>query len=535
MAAALLAGFFIHRFWFVTDDAFISFRYAANWAAGDGLRYNLGVTPPVEGFSNFLWTALMAGIALAGMDVVLLAPWISSILGLGLAAAIFRFLLRLEQQSPSGRGGAVAALFFLATFPPFFVWCTGGLETMLFAILLFSTYERLLGDWQRPRIIQAGLCAALLVLTRPEGIIWAAALAGLYLADCKSRSRNDSGGARLLRPLAIYVVIFLSVAIVYSTFRFVYYERLLPNTAQIKVGLSGAVLHRGVNYVLHFALTFLTPALLIVAIPFLLLMGRRRAHSGSPQSGTDRAVVHAAVMISGCAAYSVAAGGDFMAMGRFMVPATPFFAILFAAAYTRLADRTKMPPFARLTLVAVCLAAQALPAFNLDLMPASVRETFKFRWRIPHETKSEYEQWCYMDDNQEKWAAAGKALKNYAAESDSIVLLNIGAIGYYSGLFVYDECGLVDPNVAERPPTPGAAALSAGHDKMVHPSFFLRHDPTYYQVRVIEDNEIPRYTSEVQKYGVAPQGYALKKIPLDRIDGAPKRITLMVIERIRTP
>ena len=30
--------YLVHRFWFVTDDAFISFRYARNLAAGHGLR-----------------------------------------------------------------------------------------------------------------------------------------------------------------------------------------------------------------------------------------------------------------------------------------------------------------------------------------------------------------------------------------------------------------------------------------------------------------------------------------------------------------
>ncbi|RLE24930.1 MAG: hypothetical protein DRJ50_03900, partial [Actinobacteria bacterium] len=37
----------VRRFYFVTDDAFISFRYAKNLAAGLGLRYNVGVEPPV--------------------------------------------------------------------------------------------------------------------------------------------------------------------------------------------------------------------------------------------------------------------------------------------------------------------------------------------------------------------------------------------------------------------------------------------------------------------------------------------------------
>ena len=29
----------VGRFFYICDDAFISFRYAQNWAAGQGLRY----------------------------------------------------------------------------------------------------------------------------------------------------------------------------------------------------------------------------------------------------------------------------------------------------------------------------------------------------------------------------------------------------------------------------------------------------------------------------------------------------------------
>ena len=43
------------------DDAFISFRYAANLARGDGLVFNPGM-PPVEGYTNFLWTVLFCAL-----------------------------------------------------------------------------------------------------------------------------------------------------------------------------------------------------------------------------------------------------------------------------------------------------------------------------------------------------------------------------------------------------------------------------------------------------------------------------------------
>ena len=43
-----------YRFWRNVDDAFISFRYAKNWAMGYGLRFNLGPQQPEEGYSNCL-------------------------------------------------------------------------------------------------------------------------------------------------------------------------------------------------------------------------------------------------------------------------------------------------------------------------------------------------------------------------------------------------------------------------------------------------------------------------------------------------
>ena len=36
------------------DDAYINYRYAANWAAGAGFTYNPGQAP-VEGFTSPLW------------------------------------------------------------------------------------------------------------------------------------------------------------------------------------------------------------------------------------------------------------------------------------------------------------------------------------------------------------------------------------------------------------------------------------------------------------------------------------------------
>ena len=62
----------------VIDDAYISFRYAKNLAEGNGLVYNIGQR--VEGYTNFLWTLL---IALFLKTTPLDAPMISIVLTFG--------------------------------------------------------------------------------------------------------------------------------------------------------------------------------------------------------------------------------------------------------------------------------------------------------------------------------------------------------------------------------------------------------------------------------------------------------------------
>ena len=71
----------VHRFWFLADDAFISFRFARNLALGHGLRYNLGAHVPVEGYSNFLWVIICSVFEFFHLDVTLWPPLLSAACG----------------------------------------------------------------------------------------------------------------------------------------------------------------------------------------------------------------------------------------------------------------------------------------------------------------------------------------------------------------------------------------------------------------------------------------------------------------------
>src|SRR6476646_8857030 len=68
---------------FVTDDAFISFVYSRNLVEHGQLVFNLGER--VEGYTNFLWTVLLAVL----MKMGLLPETMSRVLGTGFGIATF--------------------------------------------------------------------------------------------------------------------------------------------------------------------------------------------------------------------------------------------------------------------------------------------------------------------------------------------------------------------------------------------------------------------------------------------------------------
>ncbi|NNE42830.1 MAG: hypothetical protein HKN12_01355 [Gemmatimonadetes bacterium] len=152
------------------DDAYISCRYAANAAAGDGLVFNAGER--VQGFTNPLLTLVMAAGALVGVKPPVMATAVGALSAVFTAGALIFFL-----RGVTGRvAGVIAALGLLST-PEFVLNSLSGMETSLFcACLLGASWA-----FERKRFRTAGVFAGLLVLTRPDGIVWLIP-AAVYLA-----------------------------------------------------------------------------------------------------------------------------------------------------------------------------------------------------------------------------------------------------------------------------------------------------------------------------------------------------------------
>ena len=226
----------------IVDDAGISFVYARSLASGYGLVSQPGVLP-VEGYSNFLWVALLTPFfAIHWFDPILTPKIISAILVL----ATFLVLAKtFEQLSAHSWIASSVVLTFLAINTPFVVWTSSGLENPLYclelAFLLLLVCLAITNPlFPRLNALAIGLVFGLIALTRPEGVLYFALIpVVIILILYKKKGVNW----KILANRALYVVLpaFLIFA-GYLLFRRFYFGDFLPNTYYAKGGPTLAIL-----------------------------------------------------------------------------------------------------------------------------------------------------------------------------------------------------------------------------------------------------------------------------------------------------
>jgi len=502
------------RFDWLNDDAFISFRYARNLARGLGLCFNPGVHPPVEGYSNFLWNVYLALFELLHLDVTLFSR-----LTTALAAAVLLVYTAAAARRALGLDcfqTLWTALFF-GTLPTVVVWSTGGLETAVAGLLLFTVYERLLGDPDRPRPYGAGIAAVLFVLLREEAAAFMAVLlATAFLTGRFTRRRG------LARAAGITSLFTAAAVLLFLAWRYAYYGDFLSNTARLKAGFHLFRVERGALYAASYFLT--VPSCLLVLL--LPLLPRFRPKG--------LLALHAYLLIGADLAFAVLTGGDFMPMGRFLVYAMPFLALLFAGVVKGAAGgkgRRRFLPAAAAAVPLVVLSL--LPLFDVHPVPEGIRRKFSFRWHDPSITDfsrlTEYGMWEAMKKANNRFVRLAKALKRWTRPGESIILGAVGAVGYYTDLHIYDVYGLVNREVALRdaPPRPTLAA----HDRAVPYAFFLGKEPTYLAALILREKDLDRCLPQVKNLfpGLPPERMKVESHPLDpREFGKGKKVLVLV-------
>lgn len=348
LAAAIVigCGLAYHRRW-LCDDAFISFRYAQNLLRYGELVFNPGER--VEGYTNFLWTLLLAG----GQRLGLPPEQSAILLGLISYALLMFFFWAL---APSLAGGArPLSLLALALHAQMTIFATSGLETMFFTMLAV-TGTLWLCDPRRP-VWPAFLLFSLSILVRPDGAVFFAG-GGLAVGLRSWRAQSESLAKRFARTMVSLLrspLAFGILATLYWLWRWQYFDAFFPNTFYAKSAHS-AYLTQGLVYIGLYLLSYwMIPAAAVV----LLLLRIRKANDERP-APTDSDLVPIWAALSLWTIYVLWIGGDFM-FGRHLVPITALCVLLLEAGLRRQIARLSGER-------AHWIAASALFVFSLSFL-----------------------------------------------------------------------------------------------------------------------------------------------------------------------
>ena len=505
----LLWAALARHFAFVCDDAYITFRYARNLSEGRGLVFNPGDVPPVEGYSNLLWTlALAAAHALGATGEALGVA--ANALSIACGAGLFGMALNAARRHGASALATGLTGVFLGTLAPFALWSTSGLETMPFALALFASWSLL--ERARPRPLAAGLAAVAAALLRADGFLWLGLVLGLVFASALAR------GDRVARRASLTAAGCATLAVAGQfLWRHGYYGEWMPNTARVKTGFSELRLERGLKYLGALMLT--VPAFPL--IPLLALAFRPTAAEPRPAERASPVALQAGCMLLAGAAYAVYVGGDFMPMGRFLVPTLAFLALLAARAFTGLERRGPLPAFAA---AAVLSGGGLSVGLDVTRVPQAWVQALHFRWNKPVAV-TEYGQWHFQRDQARNWALLGRALARHTRPGESIIRGPVGAVGYFTELEVLDLNGLVTREVALRAVEP--QRVSPGHDKHVEPTYFFPRRPTYLGADLVPSNAPPGAGVSPAVAQIARRGLAVvERSPLAPGEGFPRGVEL---------
>jgi hypothetical protein len=429
VVAILIAGGMQIRLYdgVLQDDAYISFVYARNLAEGHGLVYNRG-EPPVEGYTNFLWTVVSGvGISL-GLD----PAHVTQILSMLAVAAAVILVWRLAVAMGTPPTLAALAGLLLATKMPIALEAMGGLETVMFMFLILSALVLRLPE--RPtlsREIAGSFVLAAAALTRPEGVLFFGLFELFELVRWLIAGKGR-GFAEYSRRTALRALPFVLIVSAHVSWRYVTYGDIVPNTFHAKVSGRPGLYRQGISYVWSGIRDFVP---LLYFIPFLGLFWRR----------TERAWLLSMYLSIAFCLYQISVGGDYKNTMRFLIPILPMWCALAVDGARFVSEQVKIPS-RMVRQVAAALLILTLGGWSAQRHAERDKSRFG-RWRRIAQLK-----------------AIGRHLDVTLPKDAWIAVTNAGIIPYYSRRRTIDMLGLNDAHIARQPAKLGQRMM-IGHEK----------------------------------------------------------------------
>jgi len=422
--------FFVLSLNFTQDDAYISYRYVANYLNGDGLVYNIGER--IEGITNFGWTVFMMFLGVLRADYM----WWSKIVGVLFGAGVIAVAFFIGEELFRREGWAYTALatLLLGANQSLAYWSVSGLETAAFAFFaVLSLLLFLRKDW----LLVFALAMA--VWLRPEGAVVTAILLITETVQTRSWPRFSAACAALA----------LVVSLPFVAFKLWYYGSILPNPFYAKTSFDLEQLKNGLEYAGEFSQHYAVYYVGLLGLVIPLILWRR---------GND--VLKAVWLFTvSYFAYVILIGGDVLKVHRFFLPMFGPMAVLMVFAVRALLCRMRpalqyliLLPFAATMLVTTyVLPKPVVTRYNTNERAFTYKMQFKAR-----------------------------AMKQADPTNFSVALATIGIFGYeLLGHDIIDMVGLTDSTIARYSEDPIPGMETTWKEQKHNTRYLLGRAPDY--------------------------------------------------------
>ncbi|MFZ1684426.1 MAG: hypothetical protein WAU88_09900 [Candidatus Zixiibacteriota bacterium] len=478
-ALAIFAGL-AYYFSFTQDDAYISYRYVANYLNGNGLVYNIGER--VEGFTNFAWVIYLILVGSVGLGYIVVSKITGFLCGAGVV--IVSFYIARELFGEKERLFSYGAAYLVAANLSLAYWSPAGLETAAFALsvsLCIWWYLR------RSPLLTLGLMWA--VWIRPEGAV----VAGLLIAaEAITEKRLPLFSLRC----ALTALVF---SLPYVVFKISYYHSILPNPFYAKTGMNAVTIQNGAEYVWGCVRDY---ALGGLGLAVCLAFWRRL----SPK---ERSVL---VVTCGYLLYVLVIGGDVLKVHRFFLPVAGVSAILML-----LAIREVSSSFSRQSRQFTVMAALAL-MLGLTLY-------------LPYKTTSTFNRNEKAFTN--RMEALARSLKKSDPSNFSAAVPTIGIFGYtLVGHDIIDMVGLTDSTIARYSEDPVPGMVTTWREQKHNSHYLLTRAPDYICFSTGVKPSAPA-EKVLMMYSAFQNAYRVIAWTYTDPIGAPRGVSVAAFKRVR--
>lgn len=455
----------------IVDDAAITFAYARSITSGAGPVLQTGA-PAVEGYSNPAWMAiLMIGRAAGlfdrgtwfGVPDYVTFPKLVALLCCAGMFAVFYAAARAVSSRPALV--TIVAGSVTAAVPSFVIWCFSGLENALLGLAAVAIGTLLVRAAATEQFtvstgVRCGLLAALAALTRPDGLVYAAAFPIVALLFLQ-RDRVAAAFRSSLMSIAAFTVPLGA----YLAWRLLTFGEYLPNTALAKSqGIPGPADLARPGELLGYAgwLTVLVGGVLV---------GAAVARPSRLRNGLIALLVPLGLALT---AYAVLEP-DWMGQHRFATPVWPLGALAATLAAARVVPRLAGRGRASLAVIA------AVAATLSGLTFADSVRTFRQAPTAPL---------CLVAEN------TGHTFDGYAQilglQGGTLLAPDIGGAALTSDLLIVDLAGLADARIAEFWRMGDMAGLRDYVFDAVQPTFIISHSGWSTLTGLVDDTRMSR-------------------------------------------